>query len=484
MSDVEKSEAFHVEESSKSGSDSPVGGLKDGFETEFTLAEQKKIIHRVDRRLIIMVGLMYCVSLIDRTNLSVANVAGMKLDLGLGIGYRYSIITLVFFITYIVFQPPSTVIVRRLGPRIHLGTITVVWGGIMIGMGFVKSWQTLAGLRVLLGVLEAGFFPSCVYLLSTWYIRYETGVRYSYFYIIGCVSSAFAGILAYGLMQMEGLAGIRGWSWIFIMEGILTCIIGISGFILLVGFPDDAKRSWRFLNDRETKFIIDRVNADRGDAHTEPFNLKKFISGGNDLKVWLFALIYFNTTTITYALAFFLPIILQEGLGFDVGESQCLVAPPYALAGLLMFAMGHLGDKFRLRGPIIVFNMLLCIIGLPIVGWHSSAAVRYFGVFLVTAGANTNIPQAMTYQANNIRGQWKRAFCSATLVGFGGIGGIAGSLVFRTQDSPEYHNGIWACIACSLLNIILVGWLSLIFKRENRKVDAGRLNVDGSEVSI
>ncbi|MBH1945599.1 hypothetical protein I5L01_15380, partial [Erythrobacter sp. YJ-T3-07] len=71
------------------------------------------------------------------------------------------------------------------------------------------------------------------------------------------------------------------------------------------------------------------------------------------------------------------------------------------------------------------------LIGVPIMGWHSNAAVRYFGVFLVTAGANSNVPAALSYQANNIRGQWKRAFCSATFVGFGGIGGIAGSLVFR-----------------------------------------------------
>ena len=73
--------------------------------------------------------------------------------------------------TYIVFQPPSTVIVRKIGPRIHLAVITLLWGAVTIGMGFVKSWDQMAALRVILGILEAGFFPSCVYLLSTWYTR-------------------------------------------------------------------------------------------------------------------------------------------------------------------------------------------------------------------------------------------------------------------------------------------------------------------------
>jgi MFS family permease len=123
----------------------------------------------------------------------------LKLSVPFGDVSRYSVVTLVFFTTYIVFQPPSTIIVRKLGPRIHLSVITLLWGAVMIGMGFVKDWQELAALRVILGVLEAGFFPSCVYLLSTWYTRYDVGKRYSCFYILGSLASACAGILAYGV---------------------------------------------------------------------------------------------------------------------------------------------------------------------------------------------------------------------------------------------------------------------------------------------
>lgn len=116
---------------------------------------------------------------------------------------------------------------------------------------------------------------------------------------------------------------------------------------------------------------------------------------------------------------------------FSVAAAQCLVAPPYALAAILMYATGWLGDKYKIRGPIIVVNMIITLIGLPIMGFHKNPNVRFFGVFLTVAGVNSNIPAVMAYQANNIRGQWKRAFCSATLVGMGGVGGVAGSLVFR-----------------------------------------------------
>jgi MFS family permease len=215
----------------------------------------------------------------------------LKLNRFMGTVSLYSVVTLVFFTTYIVFQPPATIIVRYLGPRTFLSFIVVAWGAVMIGMGFSDSFETLAALRVVLGILEAGFFPSCVYLLSTWYTRFDIGKRYSVFYILGSLASACAGILAYGLMQLKGRQGLNGWRWIFIIEGALTCFLGIAAYWMLVDFPDKAHTSWKFLNQREAKFIIDRVDRDRGDAKPEPWNLKKFLRGGADIKIWGFAMV-------------------------------------------------------------------------------------------------------------------------------------------------------------------------------------------------
>jgi hypothetical protein len=207
-------------------------------------------------------------------------------------------------------------------------------------------------------------------------------------------------------------------------------------------------------------------------------------------------------TTVTYAIAYFLPIILRLGMGYGVGESQCLVAPPYAFAGIVMYGTAWVGDKYRMRGPILIFNALLAIIGLPMMGFAKGDATRYAGVFLTVAGANANIPACMAYQANNVRGQWTRAFSSATLVGFGGLGGIVSSLVFREQDAPGYRPGMYAAIAyvspfppffsnvglglstdticrCNILIIVLVIALSLWFKRCNKQADRGEREIEG-----
>lgn len=119
----------------------------------------------------------------------------------------------------------------------------------------------------------------------------------------------------------------------------------------------------KFLTKAESDFVVARINKDRSDALAEPFQLGKYLKHGADLKVWAFAALFGLTTTITYAIAFFLPIILRDGMGFSVAASQCLVAPPYVLAAIVMFGMAWFGDKWHIRSPFILANGVLALIG-------------------------------------------------------------------------------------------------------------------------
>lgn len=132
----------------------------------------------------------------DRINLGSAAIAGTTKDLKMLHTDRYSLISLIFFIPYVVFQLPATVLLRKIGSRKLLLAITLFWGADMIGFGLVHDWTATMGLRTILGVLEAGFFPSCAYLLSTWYTRYDLQKHSAVFYLIGSMAFAFAGILA------------------------------------------------------------------------------------------------------------------------------------------------------------------------------------------------------------------------------------------------------------------------------------------------
>ena len=136
-------------------------------------------------------------------------------------------------------------------------------------------------------------------------------------------------------------------------------------------------------------------------------------------------------------------------------------------------------DKWRLRGPFIAFNGCLGLIGLPLLGYLHNSGVRYFGAFLLTICGNANVPPILTYQANNNRGQWKRALISATSVGAGGIGRIIGTTIFRAKGSPNYQPGIIAVMIANALTIVIVAALSFKFNRANKRAEAGGKVIEG-----
>jgi MFS family permease len=166
-------------------------------------------------------------------------------------------------------------------------------------------------------------------------------------------------------------------------------------------------------------------------------------------------------------------------MGFSVAAAQCLVAPPYVAAAIVMFAQAYYADKWHIRAPVVIFNAVLGLIGLPLLGYTTNNGLRYFGVFLATISGNANVPAVLTYQANNIRGQWKRALTSATLVGAGGVGGIIGSTVFRNVDSPKYGPGIMATLIANGLTVLITCALTYKFWRANKRAEAGGKIIEG-----
>lgn len=386
----------------------------------------------------------------------------MTKDLHLGINSRYSITLLAFFGPYILLQYPAAAIVRKCGPRLYLSSIVAAWGIVMLCFGFAQDWKVLVALRALLGAFEAGCFSAQYYLLQSWYSRFDLAKRHSIFYLIGVFGSAIGGVLALLFSQMEDLANYRGWRWIFIMEGryyrqgsndvrltiegLITCLVGGLGFIFMVDFPDKAHQAWGFLTEKESNFIVRRINRDRQDGEPETFAWRKFLAPALDFKVWCFALLFFCSTIQAYSVGFYLPLILEQEIGFSKAQAQALSTPPYLCAMLLMFGQGVCSDRYRLRAPIMYFNACIGVLGLSLMCWLRIPGVQYLGAIMVTSSASANIPGVMTYQATNIRGSWKRSFCSASLISFGGTGGIAGSLVFRSQDAPQYLPGIYACL--------------------------------------
>jgi cyanate permease len=236
---------------------------------------------------------------------------------------------------------------------------------------------------------------------------------------------------------------MNGWQWIFAIEGAITMLLGVLGFMAIVDFPDKAqkenpltKRS--FLTEAEARIVINRIQRDRGDAVVDKLTWKVILHHIRDWKIWEYAFLYFLNNCVTYSFGYFLPIILRNDMGYSVAMSQVLSFPPYAVATIWMFTTAWIADHYRKRGIIIIWNCAVAIIGVCMMAFATGSATRYAGVFLGVAGANSNVPSLLSYMHNNVVGQMKRSISSALLIGGGACGGIAAANFFRQQDAPQY----------------------------------------------
>ncbi|TRM69109.1 major facilitator superfamily domain-containing protein [Schizophyllum amplum] len=438
--------------------------------TSVLRTSHRRLMLRIDCRILPLFGCLYAFCLIDRINMGSARTAGMGEDLGLDRGARYSIATCLYFVPYILFQIPGNLLVRRFGVRVWLSSITIGWGAVQIGMGFVTSWGYLTLCRVLLGALEAAFFPGLVLVISTWYTRYEVQTRLAIFYLSSLAVAGFSQILAYALNLLDGRGGVRGWQWIFIVEGAVTLALGALSFWLLPEFPDRNT----FLAPEETAYVLKRIEDDRGDAVPDQLTRGTVLKHLSDWTLWAYGIMFACATIPSYALAYFVSVILH-GIGYSKAQALIMSAFPYLPAIATAVGFARMADRYKLRGVFIVAQALLCVTGLALMAFAKLNTVRYFGTFLATAGCSGCIPGILSYGSNNVVTQSKKNVQTALSVTFGGVGGIIAAMVFREADFPDYVPGLWVTMGAQIVLIVLVGITSMHFSRLNRLSLAGKL---------
>ena len=251
----------------------------------------------------------------------------------------------VFFVGYCVFEIPSNLALYRVGARVWLSRIMISWGLMSAATSFAVGPNSFYALRLLLGVAEAGFFPGVAFYLGTWFpAQYRTRMI-AWFMVAIPVSSVVGGPISGWLLGLDGVGGLAGWQWMFLLEGLPVVFVGLSLLWLLADRPEDV--SW--LNDEERRIVRDRLAAEQ-----RPREVRRFAVAIRDVRVILLALVQFGFLVGSYAIGIFLPLILREGQlsDFEIGfvSSGCYVV---AVIGMILWA-GHVD-----RGASKVVNLSL-----------------------------------------------------------------------------------------------------------------------------
>ena len=215
-------------------------------------------------------------------------------------------------------------------------------------------------------------FPGCIYIIAIWYRNNEMQERVTLFYSASMLSAALNGMIAYGLSLIkvggEGSKFAQGWRWIYIVEGILTIVVGLASWYYIPEFPERT----RWLSASEKHVAINRITKDRGDGEYDNNSLRQKLKSMFDWKLGVFCLQYYIATCAIYSLSFFIPVILKEGLHFSNMKSLLLITPPYAFTIIVCLINARVSDKLQIRWPFMVIQAVVAIIGLALVLYAKS----------------------------------------------------------------------------------------------------------------
>ncbi|KAF2969097.1 hypothetical protein GQX73_g4491 [Xylaria multiplex] len=427
------------------------------FMANYPLEKQKRAISKVDWRLIPMLLFLYLITYLDKTNIGNAQIEGLLDSLHMD-GTQFNIAVSVFFVPYILAEVPSNMILNKFTkPSTFIGILVLGWGIIMTLTGIVKDFGGLIAVRLLLGLFEAGFFPGAILLISKWYLPNESQSRIALLYSSAASGGAFSGLLAYAIAKLNGVGGLEGWRWIFILEGLLTVVMGVACFFLLVDSP---ALSFRWLELDEIRFLELRQAA-RQTQHPNGYRKKHFDLGAliqviKDWKIYLLVLGSWSNAVPNYALKFTLPAIITS-MGFTSSNAQLLTIPPYAAGAISAYAVST---------AVIVGFIILFVKAADI---KNNIALCYFAVVLVCAGLYPIFSGVNAWNIANSAPAAKRAVSIGYLVAAGNIGGLVGSYIYVAKERPRYPTGYRTSLGFTAAGLVAMLALEAALKAANKR---------------
>ncbi|KAI5468105.1 major facilitator superfamily domain-containing protein [Mariannaea sp. PMI_226] len=443
---------------------------------QFDAAAERKLRRKIDFFIVPIVSLLYLFCFIDRSNIGNARLAGFEEDLGLK-GNDYNLVLSVFYISYAVFEIPTTLLCKIIGPGWFIPLTTLLFGIATVATGFAKTRAQIIGLRFLLGIFEAGMMPGIAYYLSRWYRHAELSFRLGMYMVMAPLAGAVGGLFASGILSLDHVGSLTEWRMIFGVEGIITIGLALITLATLTNSPESA--FW--LSVEEKKLAIDRVKSERiaQDAVIDKINWAKLKNGMLNPVTISTAFIFLLDNIVVLGISFFLPTIIRS-IYPEYGRvhQQLLTVPPYVVAAFFVLFVPWLASHYDTRQIFLFLSCPLVIIGYAILIKSKDDSVRYGAIFLTASSAF--IPGALSnaqVSANTVS-DTSRSIAIGTNVMFGYFGGLIATWTYLPWDGPMYPigNGLNLAVASGVAVISLGGlvWMKYDNKRRDRKSPAER----------
>jgi D-galactonate transporter len=281
----------------------------------------------------------YVFAYVDRVNVGFAKLQ-MQQDLSMSDAV-YGVGAGIFFLGYFIFEIPANMMMQRLGARLWLGPIMVLWGLVAACTMFVRSATSFYVLRFVLGIVESGFFPGVILYLTYWYTREHRAKMVAAFMAANPVSGVLAGPISGAILAFaSGVGGLRAWQWLFLLEGIPSILAGV----VTIFFLDDNPSKARWLTSEERGLLLNRLQEEEDAKRSGGESRHRLIDAFKSGQVWLLCLVYFGFVMGNYGLWFWLPQMIKDTLTKDPWKIGLVSVIPWASAAIVMVVYAHHSD--------------------------------------------------------------------------------------------------------------------------------------------
>jgi MFS transporter, ACS family, tartrate transporter len=413
---------------------------------------ETRVLRKITWRIVPFVMLLYFVAFIDRVNIGFASLT-MNKDIGLSasvFGFGAGI----FFWGYFLFEVPSNLALDKVGARLWIARVMITWGIVSGAMAFVQGPTSFYALRFLLGAAEAGFFPGIILYLSFWFPARQRAAVTALFMAAAPLSTVLGSPVSGALLELDGLLGLKGWQWLFLLEAVPAVLLG---FVVL-GYMTDRPEQARWLADDERNWLVRTMNAEiTSKAATASHGIWQGLA---DIRVLALSLVYFGTSAGLYTLGVWAPQIIRQ-FGLSPLQVGMLNAVPATVAVVVMILWARNSDRTGERTWHVVLACLLAAIGLGLAGVATSVAAVLAALTLVNIGISSSKPPLWSMPTLFLSGPAAAAGI-ATINSIGNLGGFVGpAMIGWIKDrTGSFEGGLYFVAGLLLLSAVLTLVLS------------------------
>ncbi|EHY56655.1 hypothetical protein HRR83_002260 [Exophiala dermatitidis] len=434
---------------------------REAFLSSFSAEEDKKIMRKVDKRFLLLIGLMYVLKNVDYINAATVKVLQVNqprnvlIELNMTAD-QYNWVQSIYFIAYIVFEVPSNLLLKKMSPRNWQSRIIASWGLVLACHAAVRNKEGLYACRFFLGMMEAGLFPGLAAQLCSWYRSDEMGKPIMWMFGFQNCAGIIGSIVAYGISYMNGLGGLSAWQWVYLLEGLYTILFAGVVYLVLPDYPK-SKRSAKWLTPREQEYIELRLTDNAPRTDDPAFNLSEVIASLKDPRTYSFCLAQILMNLGGYGLQWQLPTVTTN-LGFaGLPRNQLLNIPPAAASVLAIIFAGWFLKRAYLTRP--EFSMFICAGAFAfflVLCVHVGRTATYIACIFGTMFYSVYFIPFWAWRSATLKGTTGAAFTLAFQSCIGQVGGVVGPQLFQSKYA---HNGYKVSFAICAAAIGL-SWLA------------------------